>query len=159
VPYLRFKERAFIDSITSSAHFVGPLVYGLVLAGNTLSHMPYIVAFFLWGMASHAFGAVQDILPDRKAGISSVATKIGARYTVWFATVAYAISTVLVGLQGGLATVAAIPFIAYVLNTARFWQLTDRTSARANQGWKVFIYTNYGVGFLLTLILIYAKLR
>ena len=33
---LRFKERPFLDSITSSTHFVSPAVYGLVLAGATL---------------------------------------------------------------------------------------------------------------------------
>jgi 4-hydroxybenzoate polyprenyltransferase len=30
---LRFKERPFLDSITSSTHFVSPAVYGLALAG------------------------------------------------------------------------------------------------------------------------------
>ena len=39
-------------------------------------------AYFLWGAASHAFGAVQDVVADREAGIGSVATVIGARATV-----------------------------------------------------------------------------
>ena len=33
VPGLRFKEVPFLDSLTSSVHFVSPAVYGLVLAG------------------------------------------------------------------------------------------------------------------------------
>src|SRR5690606_32601456 len=32
-PVLRFKERPFLDSVTSSTHFVSPALYGLVLAG------------------------------------------------------------------------------------------------------------------------------
>lgn len=159
VPFLRFKERAFLDSITSSAHFVGPLVYGLALAGDRVEYWPFIAAFFLWGLASHAFGAVQDVLPDRKAHISSIATVIGARPTVWLSTLAYAAGILLIALQGGLAMLAAMPFVIYVGNTARFWRITDKTSAQANHGWKVFIYANYGVGFVLTMLLIVAALQ
>lgn len=159
VPYLRFKERAFLDSVTSSAHFVGPLVYGLALASNGVTHWPFIAAFFLWGMASHAFGAVQDVLPDRKAHISSIATVIGARPTVWLSTLAYAVGMLLVALQGGLALLGALPFVVYVVNTGRFWRITDKTSAQANHGWKVFIYANYGVGFVVTMLLIVAALQ
>src|SRR3712207_2425939 len=68
-PGLRFKERPFLDSVTSSTHFVSPAVYGLVLAGAefTPSLLALLAAFFLWGVASHAFGAVQDIVGDRGA--------------------------------------------------------------------------------------------
>src|SRR5699024_7961602 len=31
-PMLRFKERPFVDSLTSSTHFVSPAVFGLALA-------------------------------------------------------------------------------------------------------------------------------
>lgn len=83
-PRLRFKERAFLDSVTSSLHFVTPAIVGLALAGSgvTRDTVLVLVAFFLWGMAAHAFGAVQDVGPDREAGIGSVATVIGAAATV-----------------------------------------------------------------------------
>ena len=57
---LRFKERPFLDSITSSTHFVSPAVYALVLvdAEWTPVTVAVMVAFFLWGAASQAFGAV-----------------------------------------------------------------------------------------------------
>ena len=32
-----------------------------------------------WGMASHAFGAVQDVVPDREGGIASIATGVRRR--------------------------------------------------------------------------------
>jgi 4-hydroxybenzoate polyprenyltransferase len=81
---LRFKEKPFLDSLTSSTHFVSPAVYGLVLAGATFSPQLWALlgAFFLWGAASHAFGAVQDVIADREGGLASVATVIGARATV-----------------------------------------------------------------------------
>ena len=77
---LRFKEIPFLDSITSSIHFVGPLVFAWALFGFDTIVWPYLIAFFLWGMASHAFGAVQDIIPDRKGKLSSIATILNQFY-------------------------------------------------------------------------------
>lgn len=69
-PVLRFKERPFLDSITSSTHFVSPAIVGLALAGApaTAATVITLSAFFLWGMAAHAFGAVQDIGPIGRPG-------------------------------------------------------------------------------------------
>ncbi|NCU38649.1 prenyltransferase, partial [Candidatus Saccharibacteria bacterium] len=64
---LRFKEKPFLDSVTSSVHFVGPLLFAYSLVGTTNEGLIAAVAFFLWGIASQAFGAVQDVLPDREA--------------------------------------------------------------------------------------------
>lgn len=77
-PKIRFKERPIIDSLTSSTHFVSLLVYGLALTGWKPAYLPYVIAFFAWGMASHAFGAVQDIKADREGGISSIGTHYSA---------------------------------------------------------------------------------
>ena len=72
-PPLRFKERPFLDSITSSTHFVSPgglrrwCWPGAVLTPQLVA---LLAAFFLWGVASHAFGAVQDVVADREAGIA-----------------------------------------------------------------------------------------
>ena len=57
---LRFKERPFLDSITSSTHFVSPALFAIVLTTGTVTTAQGLVlgAFFLWGVASHAFGAV-----------------------------------------------------------------------------------------------------
>ena len=87
-PPLRLKELPFADSVTSSIHFFSPAVYGLVLAGAawTWQLAAVILAFALWGVASHAFGAVQDVAADREAGISSIATARGARWTVLLLT-------------------------------------------------------------------------
>nr|BFF21292.1 hypothetical protein GCM10025730_48130 [Promicromonospora thailandica] len=90
-PPFRFKEVPVLDSLTSSVHFVSPAVYGLALAQAAPSARTWAVlgAFLLWGMASHAFGAVQDVVPDRAAGIASVATALGAARTVRLALLAW----------------------------------------------------------------------
>lgn len=153
---LRFKERPVLDSITSSTHFVSPAVVGFVLAGAdiTLSLVLIMAAFFLWGMAAHAFGAVQDIVPDREAGIHSIATAIGARATVRFALVLWAAAGVLMLFSPWPGPFASLIAVLYLVNCAPFWFVTDETSARANRAWRRFIALNFFSGFLVTLLLI-----
>ncbi len=162
-PGLRFKERPFLDSLTSSTHFVSPAIYGLALAAAqeqpngqlvfTSAVWAVLLAFFLWGMASHAFGAVQDILPDREGGIASIGTVLGARFTTWFAFIAYAVAGVL--MLRTAAPFAAILVLPYLVNVAPSLRITDATSARANVGWKRFLWLNYVTGFLVTMTLIW----
>jgi 4-hydroxybenzoate polyprenyltransferase len=160
-PPFRFKEVPVLDSLTSSAHFVSPAVYGLTLAQAAPSRGTFAVlgAFLLWGMASHAFGAVQDIVPDREGRISSVATAFGAARTVRLALVAWTAAGLLVattGWPGALAGLLALPYLALALPYAR---LSDADSARANGGWRHFLWVNYAAGTAVTLILILYVLR
>jgi 4-hydroxybenzoate polyprenyltransferase len=161
-PVLRFKERPVLDSITSSTHFVSPAVYGLVLAGATFDVrlLALLAAYFLWGMASHAFGAVQDIVADREADIGSVATVFGARVTVRLAFVAYLLGGVLLlatEWPGPLAALLVLPYAALV---APYLSLSDADAERANKGWRRFLGVNFVVGFLVTMLLIaYSLLR
>ncbi|MFW0775425.1 prenyltransferase [Paenarthrobacter nitroguajacolicus] len=153
---LRFKERPVLDSLTSSTHFVSPAVVGLALAGANVTPglLILLAAFFLWGMAAHAFGAVQDIEPDRQSGIGSIATVIGAHRTVRLAvglwTVA-GLAMLATPWPGPLAAIIAVP---YIINCAPYWNVTDTTAARTNVAWRRFIWLNYGSGFLVTLIFI-----
>ena len=159
-PVLRFKERAFLDSLTSASHFVGPMIYALALLKIDLSSrevLSCILAFTLWGVASHAFGAVQDVKADREADISSIATVIGARATVRLSLLCYVGSGILVmntGFPGSLSAIAALP---YVLILGPFWNITDEKCEEANQGWRRFIWLNFFAGFVVTMILIWAS--
>ncbi|KAA0978006.1 prenyltransferase [Paeniglutamicibacter gangotriensis] len=161
-PKLRFKERPFVDSLTSSTHFVSPAVYGMVLAGAQFNAplLALLLAFFLWGMASHAFGAVQDIVPDRAASLGSIGTVLGAKWTVRGAALAYLAAGVLLlatEWPGPLAGLLALPYVANVLPYAN---LNDVNSERAHTGWVRFLWLNYVTGFFITMILIwYAFVR
>ncbi len=154
---LRFKERPFLDSITSSTHFVSPAVYALVLAGAVFT--PQLVAllgaFFLWGAASHAFGAVQDVIADREGGISSIATVIGARATVRLAVVAYLVGGVLLLFTAWPGPLASVLVLPYAISCAQFWNVTDAVSESANRGWRRFLLLNFVTGFLVTMLLIW----
>ena len=155
-PPFRFKEVPGVDSLTSSVHFVSPAAYGLVLAEADLNLATFCVlgAFLLWGMASHAFGAVQDIGPDREAGISSVATALGSRRTVRLALGLWAAAGLLataVGWPGAIAGLLAIPYLAAA---APYWNLTDDDAEKAHGGWRHFLWINYAAGAAVTILLI-----
>ena len=156
-PVLRFKERGFLDSVTSSSHFVGPMIYALSLSGADLGNravLSSILAFTLWGIASHAFGAVQDVKADREADISSIATMIGARATVWFAFICYGLAGVLVmntTWPGQLAAIAAVPYL-FILSP--YLNITDADCEKANKGWRRFIWLNFFAGFVVSILLI-----
>jgi 4-hydroxybenzoate polyprenyltransferase len=157
VPKLRFKERPFLDSFTSAVHFVGPMVYGLVLAGSTIADpkvIAVIAAFMGWGMASHAFGAVQDVRADREAGIKSVATQIGARNTVRFAFALYIVAALVVMTIGWHGVVASLAVVPYLLIISPYLNITDQDCERANGGWKRFIWLNFFAGALISLVVI-----
>ena len=154
---LRYKEKPVIDSITSSTHFVSPAVYGLVLAGATVTPALglVLISFFLWGMASHAFGAVQDVIADREGGLASIATVFGARATTRSAVGAYALAGLLLlgtDWPGPLALLAVVPYMVIV---AQFWMITDETAETANRGWKRFLLLNFIAGAIVTLLMIY----
>jgi len=157
VPKLRFKERPFLDSFSSAVHFVGPMVYGLVLAGSNLADpkaIAAIAAFMGWGMASHAFGAVQDVRADREAGIKSVATQIGARNTVRFALGLYVLSALAIMTIGWHGVVASIAVVPYLVIVSPYWNITDSDCELANRGWRKFIWLNFFAGAQISLVVI-----
>ena len=155
-PPFRFKEIPVLDSVTSSIHFCSPALFGILIAGHTPNRAVWMIllAFFLWGMASHAFGAVQDVVPDREAGIASIATVLGAARTVQLALMLWTIAGLCMlttGMPGALAALLAIP---YLLAAGRFARVSDADSGIANRGWRHFLWINYLCGFLVTMLLI-----
>lgn len=159
-PGLRFKERPFLDSATSSLHFVSPAIVGLTLAGAapTPGVVLVLASFFLWGMAAHAFGAVQDIAPDREAGIASVATAIGARTTVRAAIYAWGAAGLLLLFTPWPGPWAALLVLPYVANALPWWNVDDDSAATTNRAWRRFIALNYVTGFLTTMLLIAVRM-
>ncbi|GAB2876978.1 prenyltransferase [Nocardioides pacificus] len=159
-PVLRFKERPFLDSLTSSTHFVSPAVLGLALAGAPLTWTAFaaLAGFFLWGVASHAFGAVQDIEADRGGSISSIATVLGAAPTVRFAAAAYVAAAALLLTTGWPWLLSALLALPYLANVAPFLTLTEGECMQANAGWRRFLWLNYLSGFLITQLFLWDAL-
>ena len=151
---LRFKEIPLLDSFSSSTHFYGPLLYGLLLGGALSGYWYAIAAFVGWGMASHAFGAIQDIQFDREAGIHSVATAFGARATAWlcFGLYAGAVLLVRVGFAGTIGNVLVLcALLLYLLMAGFCLRITDANAGETNRYWKQFLWVNQVVGFCITM--------
>ena len=152
----------FLDSLTSSMHFVSPAVYGLVLAGAAFTPqlLALLAAFLVWGVASHAFGAVQDVVPDREGGIASIATVLGAR-SHGAVRDRHVARRRRADARHGVARPARGGARGAVRRhrVRRSRASPTPTSARANAGWQRFLGINYAVGFLVTMLLIwYASL-
>lgn len=158
LPPLRFKERPLIDSVTSSLHFVGPLLFALSIVGFTNAGLIAACAFLLWGIASHVLGAIQDILPDRAARIHSIATFLGARSAARLTLVTYLAASGLLLWQGGLMALAGAALLVYALSVAPYWSIDDTRSGTINRAWKRFLWLNYVVGFIVTILIIVATL-
>lgn len=156
-PPLRLKERPFADSVTSSIHFFSPAVYALVLAGAVWTWQlgAIVLAFALWGVASHAFGAVQDVVADREAGISSIATARGARWTVRFALACYTLAGLAVLVTAWPGPLAAIAVIPYLVAVWPYRSLSDEDAELATTGWRRFLWINQFAGFVVTMLLIW----
>ncbi|QMU98544.1 prenyltransferase [Microbacterium esteraromaticum] len=155
-PPFRFKEIPVLDSVTSSIHFVSPAVFGFALAGGAVTPglVALLSAFFLWGIASHAFGAVQDVVPDREGGISSIATALGAARTVRVALACWAAAGVLMLLTGWPGALGALLALPYLWAAAPYRSVPDADSGTANRGWRHFLWINYACGFVVTMLLI-----
>ena len=153
---LRFKEVPFLDSLTSSLHFVGPMLVGLAMAKAQIqsAHLIAIAAFLIWGMASHAFGAVQDVRADREAKIASIATALGARLTTRIAFGFYVIAGLLALTLPDRFAFAALAALPYLFVVGREFNITDENCEQANRGWKVFIWLNFFAGAVICSLLI-----
>lgn len=92
-PPLRFKARPFLDSLSNAAYAL-PLVV-LPAALETTPTWPAAVGLMAWSVAKHAFDAVQDIVEDRNAGITTTAVRLGARGTALWSGSWWIASTVL----------------------------------------------------------------
>ena len=160
-PRLRFKERPVLDSMTSSTHFVSPALYGLVLAGAGIGRSAWLVlaAFFLWGMASQAFGAVQDVAADRAGGIGSIATVLGAATTVRLSIGAWVAAGALLLLTSWPGPLAAVLVLPYIGLAWPYRSVGEPEASSAHRGWQQFLAANYVVGFLVTMLLIAVALR
>ncbi len=153
---LRFKEIPFLDSFTSAMHFVGPMLFALALTDTQFDLRLWLItaSFTLWGMASHAFGAVQDIRADREAGIASIATALGAKATVRIAFVMYLLAGVMTLFLGDRYPQAALAALPYLFVVGREWGITDETCELANRGWRRFIFLNFLAGAIVSAVII-----
>ncbi|GAA1765585.1 UbiA family prenyltransferase [Kocuria aegyptia] len=106
-PPLRFKARAYLDSLSNAAYAL-PLVFVAIALGSA-PVWPAALGLMAWSVAKHAFDAVQDIEEDRAVAITTTAVRLGPRGTAlwcagWWAasTLGFALVSLLVAAVNAL---------------------------------------------------------
>ena len=154
---LRFKEVPFLDSFTSSFHYTSPFIFGVLFAGGEHLWLPAFLAFFIWAMANHALGAIQDIGPDRDAGIASIATKLGAEKTLVFCLSAYLVSmalpTIHYGWKGLPVSVVLTWYVGLIITALPFRKHEHHVIYK--RMWRKLVLMNYIAGGLVSMYFIF----
>ncbi|MBC7645485.1 MAG: UbiA family prenyltransferase [Pseudopedobacter sp.] len=112
LPPVRFKARPFLDSLSNAAYAL-PLAFVPALFGETPPPLA-LLGLMAWSVGKHAFDAVQDMESDARAGVFTLALKLGARGTALWCLCWFALSSILfwslhplvslavLGVSGGL---------------------------------------------------------
>lgn len=156
IKYLRFKEIPLLDSLTSSFHYTSPFMFGILFAGGFNLWIPAFATFYIWAMANHAFGAIQDITPDREANIGSIATAFGATKTILLCLLGYSLAVILPLVSyGKYGVIPAILLTPYLYLVGQTWKSRNNDQAAIfKDNWNKFVYVNYGIGFLFSMYFI-----
>lgn len=94
-PPIRAKSKPILDTILSAIIYVAPWIIGYMISWWSHLNMMLIIACIVWNMSMHAYSAIPDIEVDKKAGISTVATLYGAKWTLMFCMILYGLACIL----------------------------------------------------------------
>ena len=122
----RFKTTPVVDSVSNGLYILpGVAIYAQ--QSGALPPTAVVLGAWLWSMAMHTYSAVPDIGPDRAAGITTTATRLGQQRTLWYCGVVWTVAAVAFALVdvrwGGLMLLYPLLLVA--------WQRLDIPTARA----------------------------
>jgi 4-hydroxybenzoate polyprenyltransferase len=143
-PPIRAKTKPILDSVFNTL-YICPAAFAYLLIGGSHFSFALFAAATAWAMAMHAYSAIPDIVADRSNGLYTVATFLGARGTIVFCAVCYALA----------ALVSSVPLGAVALGLGAIYLVLMVLSWRAQTGEAIFgIYrwfplVNTVAGFLL----------
>jgi 4-hydroxybenzoate polyprenyltransferase len=96
-PPLRLKTTPPLDSLSNGLYVLpGAAAYAAVATRQP--PLLAVVGGWCWTMAMHTFSAVPDIEPDRRAGIETTATRLGAGWTYAYCAACWTLAAVAFGL-------------------------------------------------------------
>ena len=106
-------------------------------------------------LAQHAEGILAALESAERAVAASLGRPVG---TVRVAVFAYLVSAVLLTFTEWPGPIAAVLPVLYALNCRPWWDVSDADSETANRGWKRFLWLNFVVGAVTTMLLIWWSL-
>jgi len=145
----RTKQIPLLDSVTSSLHFVLPVVVGIFWVGGVGLPWLLLISYFMWGVASHILGALPDIEADKKAGESTVATFLGY-HRASILTVFFYIASVVVLLFSSVPVILQILLIPYVMNAA----VAIKKIYSPRNHFRFFMFYNLFYGFCVSIVIL-----
>ncbi len=98
-PPFRLKEKPILDSLSNAAAVMVFLILGFSYGGTLLDFPLKLVYASFGAAAAHALGALMDYTPDRKAGITTIATFFGKRFAALFAMAAMMVTIIFSGIN------------------------------------------------------------
>lgn len=105
-PPIRAKTKPLFDSVFNS-FYIFPGMVGYGLATEMYPPLQLVIAASLWCMGLHAYAAIPDIVADSKAGIRTIATRLGYQRTLLFSLACFigavGLSVQWLGIFSGLA--------------------------------------------------------
>lgn len=114
-PPFRLKARPFVDSYTNWLYIV-PAALGYYMSSGQLMPPWAFAAGVFWTAGMHALSAVPDIEADRRAGVSTVATRLGRRGALLFVFVNWAAASAILAWRDLLLAPSALyPAVALYL--------------------------------------------
>ena len=146
-PPARFKTTPLADSLSNGLYILPGAAAYAAIAGH---HPPAlaVAGAWLWTMGMHTFSAIPDIDPDRRGGIQTTATWLGARRTYGYVAgcwLAAALAFAAVDLRAGVLMAVYPAFVALVAGS----------SVAVDRAYWWFPALNTVVGTLLTLGLLW----
>lgn len=78
---IRLKSTPFLDSFITSTLLIPSIAVYAAIAGS-LPPLPLIAGGWVWGMGYHMVAAIEDLEPDREAGLLTTATLLGRKWSV-----------------------------------------------------------------------------
>lgn len=139
---IRAKAIPFIDGIFNILYIIPALVGASLTADPSIQRWVWI-AGGLRCIAMHAYSAIPDIQADQKAGIATVATVLGARWTSRYCIFLYVASGILGSIYTGRYWLSVMWILYGVFVYMSFFQ--DKVFGY----YKLFPIINMSMGFLL----------
>jgi 4-hydroxybenzoate polyprenyltransferase len=153
--FVRARAVPLLDSLVSSLHFLVPPIAGLLLGKefNPVWIAP-LSALALWGVASHALGALQDVAADRRSGIQTIATRLGGRRTAQGIVLIYLLAALPLAIEPfGLMQIAAVvPIVSCCSALPLLRNASNLRAARA--AWRRFLWLNAPLGAFVTILML-----
>ena len=153
--FVRARAVPLLDSVVSSIHFLIPPIAGLLLGVEVDSvWIAPLAALALWGVASHALGALQDVSADKRSGIATVATLLGERRTSQLILLAYLLAALPLLAQPSvlMQIAAAIPIVSGCSVLPLLRGTPNWGTARA--AWRRFLWLNAPLGAVASILVL-----